>query len=153
MAPSFTPWEPLLTGQGYRFALFDGLNRYYAAEEHPALMERLADAPAGFGGILQFRSFKAAAGDPSHPDHGLARLLADLDPVRLPLVSSDTLVSQLISDLDPGERDRPAQPKDMAAAHLRLFGRPPAPRWESSLGIKSGATVRDLYCSAIKTDA
>lgn len=33
-------WECLLTGAGYRFAYFDGLNRFYVANEH----EELADA-------------------------------------------------------------------------------------------------------------
>ena len=42
MAPAWEAWEPLLTGNGYRFAYFDGLNRYYVAEEHTVLAERLA---------------------------------------------------------------------------------------------------------------
>lgn len=29
-------WEPLLTGQGYHFVWFDGLNRFYVADEHLA---------------------------------------------------------------------------------------------------------------------
>lgn len=33
--PSFAEWEPHLTGSGYRFALDDGLNRYYVAEASP----------------------------------------------------------------------------------------------------------------------
>ena len=31
-------WEHLVTGQRYRFAWFDGLNRYYVAEEHAELL-------------------------------------------------------------------------------------------------------------------
>ncbi len=61
---------------GYRFAFFDSLNRYYVAEEHAALAERLAAAPASFDGVTPFRQFKPALEDASHPDHGLARLLA-----------------------------------------------------------------------------
>ena len=38
-------WEPILLEAEYRFALFDGLNRFYARSESPELMERLA-APA-----------------------------------------------------------------------------------------------------------
>jgi FkbM family methyltransferase len=30
-------WENLVTGAGYRFAYFDGLNHYYVADEHPEL--------------------------------------------------------------------------------------------------------------------
>lgn len=38
-APSHAAWEPLLLAKGYRFALFDGLNRFYIAIEHPELFE------------------------------------------------------------------------------------------------------------------
>ncbi len=32
--PTHEGWEHLLTGAGYRFTFFDGLNRFYVAEEH-----------------------------------------------------------------------------------------------------------------------
>lgn len=31
--PTWRQWEPLLTGRGYQFVFFDGLNRYYLADE------------------------------------------------------------------------------------------------------------------------
>ena len=34
-------WEPFLIAQGYRFALFDTLNRFYVAQEHPDILARL----------------------------------------------------------------------------------------------------------------
>src|SRR5437868_11176844 len=42
MLPAWEEWEPILTANGYRFAFFDSLNRYYVAEEHAALAECLA---------------------------------------------------------------------------------------------------------------
>jgi FkbM family methyltransferase len=36
--PSHGDWEPLLLDRGYRFAFFDGLNRYYLAEERASLL-------------------------------------------------------------------------------------------------------------------
>ncbi len=39
MAPAWETWEPLLTGNGYRFAFFDSLNRYYVADEHAGLAD------------------------------------------------------------------------------------------------------------------
>lgn len=39
---SFTGWEPLLVDAGYRFCLFDGLSRYYVAEEHAELTPALS---------------------------------------------------------------------------------------------------------------
>lgn len=35
-------WEPLVQSAGYRFCLFDGLSRFYAAEEHPELVPALS---------------------------------------------------------------------------------------------------------------
>ncbi len=39
--PSWQEWEPFLLAQGYRFVLFDTLNRFYVAQEHPDIMARL----------------------------------------------------------------------------------------------------------------
>lgn len=40
--PAHRSWEPLLLGAGYRFALFDGLNRLYVAEERSELLAVLS---------------------------------------------------------------------------------------------------------------
>ena len=153
MAEASGAWEPLLAAARYRLALFDGLNRYYVAQEHAALMERLAAAPAAFDGVRQFRDFKPALGDAEHPDHGLARLLGDTDPVRLPLMDPETVAERLINGLDPTHLNRPAQPADIAAAHERLFGLPAPPGWAASLALPANATLRELYRNAVKTDA
>ena len=43
--PSHAAWEPILLAAGYRCALFDGLNRFYAQAEDTEALERLS-APA-----------------------------------------------------------------------------------------------------------
>jgi FkbM family methyltransferase len=40
--PSHEAWEPLLLAADYTFALFDGVNRYYARSDEPELRDRLA---------------------------------------------------------------------------------------------------------------
>jgi FkbM family methyltransferase len=40
--PTHERWEPLLLEAGYRFAWFDGLNRFYVRTEDEALLERFA---------------------------------------------------------------------------------------------------------------
>jgi FkbM family methyltransferase len=40
--PAHEAWEPMLFDVGYRFAMFDGLNRFYAHADEPALLETLA---------------------------------------------------------------------------------------------------------------
>jgi len=148
MAPAWDTWEPLLLVNGYRFAFFDGLNRYYVAEEHDALAERLAAAPTSFDGVTPFRDFKPALEDVTHPDHALARLFAGADMVRLPLMSFDMMVERLTAALDPASLGRPAGPPEIAAAHQRLFAIPVTPDWAEDLGLAPNATVRDLYRSA-----
>jgi FkbM family methyltransferase len=147
MAPAWDGWESLLLSHGYGFAYFDGLNRYYVADEAGSL----AAAPAAFEGVTPFRQFKPALDDASHPDHALARLLSGEDMLRLPLVSFDTLAERLTSGLDPASLDRPAQPADIAAAHHRLFGIVATPGWAKMLRLAPGATIGDLYRSAVAT--
>lgn len=40
--PNHEAWESMLFDVGYRFAMFDGLNRFYAHVDEPALLQRLA---------------------------------------------------------------------------------------------------------------
>ena len=39
--PAHEAWEPMLFEVGYRFAMFDGLNRFYAHADEPALLQAL----------------------------------------------------------------------------------------------------------------
>jgi FkbM family methyltransferase len=41
-------WEPLLLGAGYEFVYFDGLNRFYVAEEHSELKKAFYAPPNVF---------------------------------------------------------------------------------------------------------
>ncbi len=38
--PAWEAWEPFLLAQGYDFVLFDTLNRFYVAQEHPDILAR-----------------------------------------------------------------------------------------------------------------
>jgi FkbM family methyltransferase len=153
LAPSWQGWAPLLDGHGYRFAYFDGLNAYYAAEEHGGLIEHFLQAPDAFPGVKQFSAFKPAADDPSHPDHGLAVLLAGTDPVRLPLLPPAEAIELLTAGLDPTGLDRRAWPRDVVELHRRLFGSNPTPGFAASLAAPPDATVRDLYRGVVMTEA
>jgi FkbM family methyltransferase len=41
-------WEPILTAAGYQFVYFDGLNRFYVADEHAELVEAFSCPPNTF---------------------------------------------------------------------------------------------------------
>jgi FkbM family methyltransferase len=58
---SHESWEQLVTGQRYRYAWFDGLNRYYVAEEHAELMAAFGVAPNVFDQFISHRLDQAWA--------------------------------------------------------------------------------------------
>ncbi|WP_229512692.1 FkbM family methyltransferase [Massilia sp. AB1] len=51
-ATNHDSWEPLVTGQGYRYVWFDGLNRYYVAQEHPELVDKFGIQPNVFDAYI-----------------------------------------------------------------------------------------------------
>ena len=53
----FRSWEPLLTRQGYDFALFDGLNRFYLCEQHKDRMSQLSVPVNVFDGYCTAAEF------------------------------------------------------------------------------------------------
>ena len=85
LAPAWPEWEPFLAQHGYRYVLFDSLNRYYLAEEANELAACFATAPAAFEDAVQFRNVKPALADETHPDHRLATAIARTTMTRLPL--------------------------------------------------------------------
>jgi FkbM family methyltransferase len=50
--PSHAAWEPLVLAAGYQFALFDGLNRFYVANERQELLPVVA-APANVFDLIE----------------------------------------------------------------------------------------------------
>lgn len=145
MLPAWDEWEPILTGNGYRFAFFDSLNRYYVAEEHSALTERLTAEPASFDGVLKMSGFRPAADDHTHPDHRLAEQLEGLDMVQLPLLASDVLAKRLTADFSAADLAQMATPAEIALAYDRLFVGKPSAEWISRLNLSRDATIGDLY--------
>jgi hypothetical protein len=64
-------WEHLVTSQRYRYAWFDGLNRYYVAEEHQELMRHFGIQPNVFDDFISWHldrawTANAAAGHALH---------------------------------------------------------------------------------------
>jgi FkbM family methyltransferase len=74
--PSWEEWEPHLLSQGYRFVLFDTLNRFYVAEEEPEIAARLPSERAPWDAVRHMYEIGRAPENPQHPDHALTRVLA-----------------------------------------------------------------------------
>ncbi len=148
LAPAWDEWEPLLARHGYGYVWDDELNRYYVAEEAQRARPRLAAGPKWYADGPQIGNFKPAATDPAHPDHRLARLLADADLTRLPLMERTQLFDLLTAGV--AGLDRPAGAADVAAIMARLFGQSPAPQ---QIVPQDSETIAQAYRRIIDSDA
>lgn len=52
---SSATWEPSVLDAGYRFTAFDGVSRFYVAQEHMDLAAALADPPSVLDGFVSWR--------------------------------------------------------------------------------------------------
>ena len=82
--PAWEAWEGMLLAQGYRFVLFDTLNRFYVAEEHPDILARLPSERAPWDAARHMYEIGRAGENPLHPDHQLARELMHAFLAQLP---------------------------------------------------------------------
>ncbi|MBV8450781.1 MAG: FkbM family methyltransferase [Deltaproteobacteria bacterium] len=57
----YTGWEDLLLGRRYRFVYFDGLNRFYAAEEHADLAQHFSRPPNFFDQYVSYQLWRTRA--------------------------------------------------------------------------------------------
>jgi hypothetical protein len=93
--PSWQDWEPFLMAQGYRFVLFDTLNRFYVAEEHPEIMARLPSGRAPWHAVRHMYEIGRAPENSQHPDHALAQDLARGFWASLPHLDASLITSLL----------------------------------------------------------
>ena len=74
--PSWDQWEPYLLAQGYRFALFDALNRFYVAQEQTEIAARMPAERTSWDLVRHMYEIGRAPENPQHPDHALTQILA-----------------------------------------------------------------------------
>ena len=93
--PSWHTWEPFLVAQGYRFVLFDTLNRFYVAQEHPEILARLPTERAPWHAVRHMYEVGRAPENTQHPDYTLARDLARGFWASLPYLDTSLIMSIL----------------------------------------------------------
>src|SRR6478609_4220661 len=93
--PAWQDWEPFLIAQGYRFVLFDTLNRFYVAQEQSEIMERLPSERASWHAVRHMHEIGRAPENRQHPDHALAQDLARGFWASLPYLDTDLITSLL----------------------------------------------------------
>ena len=130
MADAWAGWEPALLAQGYRFAFFDRLNRFYVAEEAAELAKRFPSEPAPWDRAQHLWDLGRAPERGDHPDHALAKLLQAGFMAELPMLPPD-LVERIVTRglLATGSQGVP--PQDLAQL---LFGTAEFPRAASGGG-------------------
>lgn len=116
--PSWQGWEPFLIAQRYRFVLFDTLNRFYVAEEHPEIMARFPAERAPWHSVRHMYEIGRAPENEQHPDHALARDLARGFWASLPYLDPDLIASIL------GRARRVEEREDLAALAVMTGSEP-----------------------------
>lgn len=102
-------WEHLLLANGYRFALFDTLNRFYVAEERADLMAKMTTERAPWDAVRHMYEIGRAPESEAHPDHELAQCLERGFWASLPLLEENVIATILrrgreLRGLDPDEK-------------------------------------------------
>jgi FkbM family methyltransferase len=113
--PAWETWEPFLLAQGYRFVLFDTLNRFYVAEEHPDILARAPRERASWESARHMYEIGRAPENALHPDHALARDLARGLWASLPYLEPELIETLLARARRVG--DQPG--RDVLAAAVR----------------------------------
>lgn len=88
-------WEHVLLANGYRFALFDTLNRFYVAEERDDLVARMPTERAPWDAVRHMYEIGRAPENEAHPDHVLAQCLERGFWASLPLLQDDVVATIL----------------------------------------------------------
>ena len=102
-------WEPMLIEARYQFRLFDGLNRFYVADECAELSARLPEKPAPWTTVAHLWDCGRAGAEAAHPDRALAEVLAAGLYAELPLLPPELLARLVARGLRAlGRADTPA---------------------------------------------
>ena len=100
-ATNHDSWEPLVTGQGYRYVWFDGLNRYYVAQEHPELVDKFGIQPNVFDAYIPhhldaaWRAGRVAEARIEHAQEQIRALQASLAQAALQKTHADAQIAAL----------------------------------------------------------
>ena len=95
-APAWDAFEPYLLAQGYGFVLFDTLNRFYVANEHPEIAARFDGTRADWAGATHMYEIGRAPENAAHPDHALAGALARGFWAGLPAMAPEVLARMIL---------------------------------------------------------
>jgi FkbM family methyltransferase len=118
--PALPEWERSIVDAGYKFAHFDGLNRFYIRDDYAHLIKRLSIPPSVFDSVLP-DTIQAALQPMAAKENLIQRLSADLIEkndviIRLSadLIEKEELIQRLSADL----RDKEVRLQNPSAAEV-----------------------------------
>lgn len=116
MEENWNSWEPRLLDYNYRFMLFDGLNRYYAACEAEDVIARFPRVRPEWGAIPTFGLWERASSNRQHPDYELAVKLTRELIAALPRLDKSFLFDLSTREMTPEFLAAPATLETKRAA-------------------------------------
>ncbi|MGL4728061.1 MAG: FkbM family methyltransferase, partial [Bosea sp. (in: a-proteobacteria)] len=99
MDQAWDAWEQALLAQSYAFAHFDGLNRFYVAQEAAALLARFPKAQPDWGSVAHLYDFGRPLAGSKHADHALAKALTEGFLALLPTLDPALIAATLKAGL------------------------------------------------------
>jgi FkbM family methyltransferase len=117
--PTWDKWEKLLLAKGYRFKLFDSLNRFYVSEERDDLLAEMPTERAPWNAVLHMYEVGRAPENEAHPDHMLARYLERGFWASLPFLEEDVLTAVLRRGLELNGLQTEAAKLDVSSETFR----------------------------------
>jgi len=144
MADASAGWEPDILRQGYRFAFFDRLNRFYVADEETELAARFPAEPAPWDRVQHLWDYGRAPERANHPDHELAKVLLEGLFASLPSLPP-ALLRQLIERGRESAKGGPYAP----AAASALLGTAELPHPPEPAGDLAALIATDAFRAAL----
>ncbi len=152
MAPNWSEWEPFLVARNYEFVLYDGLNRWYVANEEEGLRLRFPRRQAEWLVVPHLGHTNRAPFRDDHPDHRFSRDFVGAFLAAAPRLDQALLLALVLRG-ERGDIDAPMTREDRARVLARIF---PSPRFaNASAGLDKivAGTRREFIAKIIDADA
>ncbi len=153
MSEAWQDWEPILLENKYRFALFEGLNRFYIAEEDMDLSAKLPEQAAEWLVVPHLGHTNRAPFRTDHPDHLFAKRLVGNFLALLPSMTAEQQFHLLTCGLDSAALSEPLVDTKKRDILDQIFPDQPSGDARCGLSHLQAKTVGEFYELLVASDA
>ena len=129
-------WESLLTTRGYQFAYFDGLNRFYVADEHSELMAALQVPPNTFDNFMRRGEWQART-DNHHLRQQLTTQANDLAKEQTAIQPLRDALQLKVQQLQARSQEVQTTQAQLQAAHARVQAMESSTSWRLTAPLRA----------------